>query len=151
MEDAGGQWLADHAVGHQASDRAMRGRIPQVMIGAEHHARGATGVDHCRGVFNRQRQWLFAQDVLASACRGKRLRAMQVVGSADVDAIHARIGQHRVKVVVRARDTQLRREGLRPRHLAAHHGHDLAVRLLGDGRRHARTRDVAGSNQPPAD
>ena len=69
----------DRAVGDQVPDRAMDPRAGQVVIGREDDAGTLARLDHRPSVFDRQRERLLAEDVLAGGRGELRVRPMELV------------------------------------------------------------------------
>ena len=79
MEDADGEDAPDGAVGDQMPDRAVDPRAGQVVVGRQDDAGALAGVEHRPAVFDRQRERLLAQDVLAGRRGHLRVRPVEFV------------------------------------------------------------------------
>ena len=95
VENPRTQHLADLARSNGIAHSAVACGIAQVMVGACHDTSLAHGFQHFVRVANRQRQRLFAEDMLARLCRSNRLIAMQFIGGGDINGVDFRIGQKR--------------------------------------------------------
>ena len=150
VEHACRERAADPTGPDRRAHGAVRGGIPEMMVGAQDHAGAGARIDHRARVGERQRQRLLAQHVLAGGRRGERLGIMQLVGGADVDRVDGAIREQRVHAVIGLGNARLRREPRAALGSAAGHGRHLAVGLGADRIDHPFPGDRARPDQPPA-
>ena len=92
----------------------------------DHAGRGGRGGDAI-DVVRIERQWLFAEHVLAGGDRGERPRHVIGIGQRNVDRVDGRIVEQRLVTGNGARDRPFARVGFGARAVAAGHGDELAA------------------------
>ena len=149
VEDANGKNVADRALRDQVTHAPMKPGVAQMMVGRHDHSCLLARVNHLLRIRQRQRQRLLAKHVLSGPRRGDGLVVVMLVGRADVDAVDAGIGEHRVKRVKVPRQPVIRSECGATLRTRADDTDHLGIGLRIDRPDHVLPGNIARPDQPP--
>jgi hypothetical protein len=122
-----------------------------VVVGGHQHPGIATGRDHRQRIGKVQRQRLLAQHMLARGGGGDHLITVQLVGRADVDHLHPRVGEQLRDRVIRRGDAVSGRERRCPLAPAARDSDHLVPALRAHRADHVLRSHRAGADETPTD
>ncbi len=142
------QRLADPPRFDRLAHRAMRRGVAEMMVGPHDDAALAAFGDHRARVLERQRQRLFAQDMLAGRRGGENLVAMQLIGRGDIDGVHVLRFDKLFQARRRMGDCVLFRVSGRALRVRAHDGDGFAA-IGAEGADHVLCGDRACADQSP--